>query len=206
MQVCVIDIETTGLNPQVHGITEFGAVMIDLFKPNQMKQFYRWLNPEGYVWSNYCLKLHHEWIGKIVSRQNKDGSFDKEGPEICRDIAQLNFEFRKWLFTECGVEVKDEHGNFDRLVGAGKNFGAFDLQFLLAKKFLDCFRHRSLDPGNLYMVKGDKVPPDLRLCKERAQAEGYGGFYSVEVTHDALSDAVDVAHLLWHKFDLDRKA
>lgn len=202
MQVCVIDLETTGLNQFKHGITEFGAVMIDLFKPGECKQFYRWLNPENYVWSIYCLNLHREWIKVVSSRQQKDGSFTQPAgePYICFGMAELNAHFKQWLWQSCNYEIQKPDGNYDRFVGAGKNFGSFDLQFLEQKGFHSCFKHRSLDPGGLYTIKDDKLPADLRLCKERAIAEGYQGFGKVEVSHSALEDAMDVAHLLWHRF------
>ena len=202
MQVCVIDLETTGLNQFKHGITEFGAVVIDLFEPGKAKQFLRWLNPEGYVWSNYCLKLHAEWIEKIVARQLKDGSFIEVAgqPPILDSVTQLNAQFSWWLWDQCGYELKKPNGSYNRMVGAGKNFASFDLQFLEQKGFHSCFKHRTLDPGGLYTRKGDPVPPQLLDCKKRAVEEGYQGFGKMEVAHAALEDAMDVAHLLWHRF------
>jgi hypothetical protein len=202
MQVLVVDLETTGLNQSKHGITEFGAVLIDLFKPGESKQFLRWLNPDDYVWSNYCLKLHADWIRKVTCRQQKDGSFVDVGgePTIVKDIGILNNHFQSWLWQDCGYQLRKPNGTYERLVGAGKNFASFDLQFLEQKGFHQCFKRRSLDPGGLYTVKGDIVPPQLVDCKKRAIAEGYQGFGKVEVSHSALEDAMDVAHLLWHRF------
>lgn len=86
---------------------------------------------------------------------------------------------------------------------AGKNVGAFDLQWLkryvaVFEKYGELFRHRSLDPGSMYARPEDEKVPGLLKCLERAELEPSG-------YHTALGDAWDVICLIrkhWN-YDLD---
>ncbi len=197
MKAFSVDLETTGLKPGIHGITEFGAVFFDDQKPEQEpKCFYRWLDPEGYVWSNYCLQLHADWIRKCTARclkgQYKIGA---EGePKICHDLLELYDDFYKWL-TELG-QADPTSSRQTRLLGTGKNFGSFDLNFLKQHlNWANIWRHRTLDWVPFYTVKTDEFPPELRVCKERAILMGCPGI-TADVAHNALEDALDVYKLI----------
>lgn len=200
MDFYCVDIETTGLDPSKHGVIAFACVKANLFDASvPLKAFYRWVNPEGMVWTQYCLDLHHEWL-RIINKRIKEKRLtleDSQNPTICANLLLVVTAFRTWLRDECGWE-QDAKGKWPSLIAAGKNFGAFDLQFL--KSYMGMFAHRSLDPAILYMEKGDKKPPDLMECKARAIERGYGGFESTVVSHDALDDAMDVVKLLQFAF------
>lgn len=198
MRYMSVDIETTGLTPTIHGITEFAAILGDTENPNfPIAKFYRWLNPEGYVWSNYCLSLHAHWICRVTHRlATKQIEENDTEPKICSNIVDLATDFMAW-FEQVDLGAYDEFKYKKRgsIVGTGKNFGTFDLQFLKAWKFPDVFRHRTLEWLPLYTRKGDKVPPDLKLCKQRAIEMGCPDLI-VEVAHNALDDAMDVHKLI----------
>lgn len=193
MIIVAIDIETTGLKPRVHGITEFAAVLFDTETNEPARAFYKWLDPEDYVWSRFCLNLHKFWIDRVCNRIDKrqlEATLDE--PEIVANVDDLGAMFKKWLSNN-GLQAP--LGKRLSITATGKNFGAFDLQFLLAKGFPDIFRHRVFEWVNYFHKKTDEVPPDLKTCKERAVAGGYT-WLRTEVAHNALDDALDVMRLI----------
>lgn len=192
MKLVAVDIETTGLDPNRHGIVEFGAVYFDLERSFEPKTIHLQVYPENMVWSAYCLALHRELLNEIINRWGADDKFAPGKPRILESPVLIGLHFRDWLIAVCGQ--KDEQGNYRRTTGAGKNFGSFDLQFLLKSGGCEgIFRHRSLDPTTLYIDPIEDVPPELKLCKERA------GLVP-RVAHRALADAWDVVDLLQIKF------
>jgi len=193
MDIFAIDLETTGLDSSIHGVTEFAAVFGDLWGQRPVKTFYVWINPEGYVWSQYCLDLHAKWLLNVNARI-KAKQFDGD-PIIVPNMQVAFAHFKTWLFTQCDWPVPSQDGKWEKLIAAGKNFGSFDLGFLKKAGWPDIFRHRSLDPTLGYIRRSDKFPPELKVCKERAIADG-AAFESAEVKHSAIADAMDVLDLL----------
>jgi oligoribonuclease len=192
-----IDIETTGLNPLQHSMTEFAAVFTDLRSETISKAFYRHINPENFVWSQYCLGLHGQWLSSMLEAR-KQNKWEVNGVGIVRDTAELINEFCQWLWTECNWPVP-VNGKWKSIVPAGKNFNSFDRRFLEAANFPPMFKHRALDPAMLYTFVQDEEPPSLELCKKRAMDRGCV-FKNPGVAHNALEDADDVALLLQHGF------
>lgn len=194
-----IDIETTGLKPSIHGVTEFAAILFDTNNPSKtLVSFERWLDPEGYVWSNYCLKLHKDWIARVVDRLFQtdalpitDGLMQAE-PPIVQGLTGLWHDFSKWLTL---LGILPVPGSRNRIVPAGKNFGSFDQQFLIHGGFPEIFRHRTADWVPFYQRKNDAFPPELKLCKERAIAMGCPDL-TPDVAHRAYDDALDVVKLI----------
>lgn len=219
LQFYSIDLETTGLDSKKHGVTEFAAVFTDVGNSFQSKTFSRWLDPEDYVWSNFCLRLHAKWIDRVTARIQA-GAFEatETEPKICKNTAELIHDFKTWLFTECNqpppktklipMFINGKKMNFDiveekwaKITAAGKNFGAFDKGFLEEMDWPPMFRHRSFDPTVLYYLKShDDVLPELLTCKKRAIAEGCSLFDQEVVAHAALADAFDVAKLIWWRY------
>jgi len=79
------------------------------------------------------------------------------------------------------------------VVAAGKNFAAFDMDFLYTLPYLEDiirFHHRVVDPGPLYMKPSDEKPPNLSTCMERAE------FNDTETSHTAVDDSIDVVKLI----------
>jgi hypothetical protein len=194
MRFVAVDLETTGLCPKTHGVIEFGAVFADLANSFAPKWFQCWVIPHNFTWDSYCLMLHAKLIQEI------DGRVKDKDPFVYKSLYDVGIAFRQWLHTECGVPLRPEkepNPNFqpiESVVGAGKNFGSFDLQFLLrVESFRNVFKHRSLDPTAYYIKPEDPFPPDLKECKLRA------GFIS-EVAHRGLADAWDIVDLLQKKF------
>jgi hypothetical protein len=194
MQFLAIDIETTGLDDQKHGITEFAAVFTNLAGTEPPKKFYRYINPEDYVWSQYCLRLHADWLRRVLAAREA-GVWECDGVKIVRNADALVTDFTTWLFTECSWPVPDK--KWKSIVPAGKNFYSFDHRFLEAAGFPRMFKRRALDPAIGYIIESDAEPPDMATCKIRAESLGCI-FKHSHVTHNALEDAEDVVALLQH--------
>lgn len=194
MKILSVDLETTGLDAKNHGVIEFAAIHTDTHDVSQAKVFHRWLNPEGYVWSNFCLNLHRDWLSLAIPRIMANQWVVDGLPIICQNKLELFDHYAHFLAQECGLPVVE--GKWPRVTPAGKNFGTFDLSFLKAMSFPVHFRHRTYDPTILYARSTDLELPSLDECKRRAIEEGCGFFKTDKVSHTAVEDAWDVVHLI----------
>lgn len=116
-----IDIETTGLDPDVHQILEFAAVLENGEKFNYL------VKHENYVMSPYCLDLHKDLLPLCI----------KEG----FPVGALGFEFKKWLEFN-GVKIP--------YAVVGANFAGFDGRFLRRAQKFPPWDYHILDIGSLY--------------------------------------------------------
>lgn len=198
MQFLAVDLETTGLDDRKHSITEFAAVFTNLAGTEPPLTFYRYINPEDMVWSQYCLNLHANWLTRVLEAR-KQGKWECDGIPIVKDTETLIREFLNWLYVDCSWPLPDATGKFKSIVPAGKNFFSFDYRFLEAAGFPRVFKRRALDPGLMYITPADAEPPDLSVCKTRAIGEGVK-FKNSHVAHNALEDAEDVVALLQHRY------
>ena len=179
MKYVSLDIETTGLNPEINDILEIGAIVEDtnLKLPKvQCPTFHVYVDHDQVMGDIFALSLNANILKKILElRKEEDRALVKE------DMVVTQFmEFLK----DNGIE---------KVIFAGKNFMGFDLQFL--KKLINFeflkFNHRELDPVVLFTdFRNDVTPPDLTLCKKRANLT------NDTVTHEALDNAWDVIELL----------
>jgi oligoribonuclease (3'-5' exoribonuclease) len=186
MKYCVIDLESTGVNPEIHQIIEFAAVIDDLKdqKPlDLLPKFQTYILHDNYVGESHALAMHTNIFKKLANWQKID-------VRVCRP-ENLFKVFHTFLILH-GYEV--DQSNMIKVNAAGKNFAAFD------KRFLDklpndhvIFRHRTLDPAILYLDPFDDVIPDTKECYLRAGM-------SDEVAHTALDDALGVVKLLRRRF------
>lgn len=193
MQYVSIDIETTGVDPQVNDIIEFAAVVDEIGSNapiDRLQRFHRYIAKDGpYIGDAKALAMHHRIFERI-------GSSDPD----CIEISSLMYAFGNFL-QDCGVSPNKYGKTY--LNVAGKNFGSFDMQFLLCKIAPEhwngiVFRQRFLDPSIMYLQKGDVCVPDLATCVDRMQAES--GERSSWSHHTAMDDALQVVRLIRHKF------
>lgn len=98
--------------------------------------------------------------------------------------------FSNWWYTINGFTLP-------KITAAGKNFASFDLPFILKtpKSNLIEIRHRSIDPGTLWMKPTDEKVPNTKECMCRAGIDG-------EVAHTAVEDAIVVIKLIRKKYGL----
>jgi len=180
-----IDLETTGLDPVKNQILEFGAVIEDTnnIKPiEELPKFQVYIDNGDLIHGNpYALQMNANILKRIATFE--------EG-YVYTEPKYLGELFHSFL-KQNGFKL-DELSKI-KINVAGKNFGAFDLQFLNNcenfNNFID-IRHRIIDPAMLYVNwKTDESLPNLKECKDRANVDG-------EVTHNAIDDAIDVIKTL----------
>lgn len=210
-----IDIETTGLDPEVNQIVEVGAVYDTrgyagvgsgpaIVECRSLPKFRAVLMHDELVINPYCANLHKDlWeemlkatVGTLSDAHNAKGI-------ITHYVKPQDFErvFHKWL---CGVidnTLRDEDFHPESPVTinvAGKNPAGFDIPFLLElpewSNELVKFRRRIIDPAMLCFVEEtDTELPDLQTCLDRCSIDS-------TVKHTAVEDALDVIKILRRKW------
>ena len=185
MKYISIDLETTGLDPKNNQILEFGAVIEDtnnLLPLDELPTFQIYVdNGNEIVGNPFALQMNHAILKRIATYEE---GYTYTDPE------HLGFHFASFLR---GNGFLPEDNGKIKIQVAGKNFGAFDLQFLNnCEAFNDIVQisHRIIDPAMFYTRwHEDESIPNLTICKERAGVDG-------EVTHNAVEDATDVIEVL----------
>ena len=189
MNYVSIDLECTGLDEQTCQIIEFAAVLDDLScahppHVDKLPSFHCYFPRDSYVGEPYALSMHSTIFRRIAER----GLEENRNKYNFLSADHFGNSFKKFLLNN-GYTA--EH---DKVVinAAGKNFAAFDLQFLKYQsdflKHIDV-RSRILDPGMLFLNNNDNQIPGMKECKLRAGMDGF-------VSHDAMSDAKDVVMLM----------
>lgn len=165
-----IDIETTGLDPSYCQILEFAAVIDDGRPIGQLPTFHRYVKHDRIQGEAFALNMNAELLMRCMHGVPVD---------------QFAAGFPHFLASH-GIDIEN-------VVVAGKNFAAFDLQFLNRVRIGVQFHHRFLDPAMLYWRYGE-MPPNTKTCLERAGLDS-------DVKHEALEDAFDVIRLIRAAFD-----
>lgn len=181
-----IDLETTGLDPEENQILEFGAVIEDTSKClpyDELPKFQVYIDNGDLIKGNaFALQMNHAILKRIATFEDGYTYIDPE------DLGDFFAHFLEENGFKRNTDTEKFHINV-----AGKNFGAFDLQFLNNNfNFNEDIKisHRIIDPAMLYVDwSADKSIPNLLQCKERAGVAG-------EVTHNAVDDAIDVIKVL----------
>lgn len=205
MIYCSIDIETTGLDSDVHQMIEFAAIIEDSNNPKpyeETKKYRRILlaDDRQYVFSSYAAKINAGLISQISDIENGMGAEFENNPFLTQAAFgshELIGDFKIWLLAN---GFKENEKGVVEIVAAGKNFASFDKRFIEAIGRLTLesygikFAHRALDPTLGYIDwSNDKTPPSTDTCKKRANIKG-------EVLHNALADAWDVILLLRQQY------
>lgn len=186
MKYLSLDIETTGLDPDICDILEIGAYVEDtdnILPREKLPCYHRYINKEIYRGDPFALHMNAHIFGKLL---------EAKGTSKAVTIYDVEAEFKYFLDK-----------NFEkRVVVAGKNVAGFDLPFLSKlpnwKNGIK-LSHRVIDVGMLFFdPRLDTVPPDLKLCKQRAGLPEH-------VSHEALDDAWDVIQLMRVKYNLTPK-
>ena len=175
MIVASIDVETSGLDPATSDLLSVGLVIFNTnttFLAPIITQ--EWLVDHDHIKGHpIALKINANLIQRI---SNNEGT----------GIQTISRELY------CYLEQRN-----CRLTFAGKNFSSFDNEFL--KRHMPQWSdirmlggHRTLDPGSMFAIASDVVPPDLKTCCERA-----GVIYNSVYAHSALYDANLVAQCIF---------
>lgn len=151
MRLCVIDLETTALDPTEGLILEIAAKVVDLpsTDPEILFEFYTLVRDPVLVGDHGALAMNSELLREID--EHKDWLPTSEEAAI---------QFGNWIDTYAGEST---------WVPAGKQVGAFDLQWLKEHGFRsEKLDHRCVDAGNLFLRETDVRPPSLADCFRRA--------------------------------------
>ncbi|MDX1370988.1 MAG: exonuclease domain-containing protein [Nitrososphaeraceae archaeon] len=172
-----IDIETGGLDPKEYSLLEVAMVYYNSDEPNSLyKHISHHIKEDVYRISQYCLEMHTN--NHLLETLAKN--------------AVLYAHQAESLF----INFIEEHTKDEKFIVIGKNFGAFDYQWLkiympnLAKKL----GYRFLDIGSLFLTSQDMEIPNSDECLKRA-----GRKHSIN--HTALSDAIDIMDLALFKLN-----
>lgn len=185
MKYVVIDIETTGVDPENNQILEFGAVIEDSANPlpiEEIPKFKCIVNHKSITGSPFAINMNARIFNilaefhsaKEIELRNK---IAKEHNIL--DTRSMCIYFASWV---------RENGLLGPINIAGKNYAVFDKLFLDQteswKYEVNCER-RFLDPSILFVDwEKDIKLPSLDDCLQRAGIP-------TQVTHDALQDAID---------------
>lgn len=172
-----VDLETTGLNPDTCDIVEFAAQVYSTQAATPVETWpflHCYMDQEEWRGETYALSMHAEAFHRIAAH---------EPGYLYIDPQALGETFQRFL---TGQNI------LGKVTVAGKNFGAFDLQFLRRFPYImgDMFHHRSLDPAMMFFQQDDTEISTLQMCLNRAGLD-------TKVQHTALEDARDVAKLIW---------
>ena len=184
MRYLSVDIETTGLSPSNHQIIEFAAVLEDTSNNTPVDKLPCWVTYFDHpqlLCDPYCVANFK--LSEIISKTLAIKKGATPGNIVNTD--SFAKAFLTWV-TGLGLLAAGQ-----RLTFAGKNVGAFDIQFLRRLYDFDRlipYNHRYLDPAVLYVSEEDAALPDMSECLKRA-----GLHYPV--AHTALADARDVIRL-----------
>jgi len=217
MKYVSIDIETSGLNPDMKNVLSIRAIIEDTTKKlpfEKIPKINAIVLQHTIQGSPRAITMNKEIIGMIGDYLEGDNEtkkrLEEESGYIFCDEDNVVQKFYDFLWANgymmhverlTQVRVIDGftfpvfNGNTPPITlnVAGKNFGTFDKLFLEDlpwwKKLIRT-RQRVIDPSILFVDwSEDNALPSLIKCKERAGVEGI-------VTHNALEDAWDVVELL----------
>lgn len=194
MKYISIDIETSGLDPNMHDILEIAAVLEDTSNPLPIKDlpvFHYHINKlTPYCVDPKAIKIHGRNILADISYKIENNS-----PYICYPD-EIFTRLSNFLYSQNYKDYKEAF----YLNVAGKNFSTFDLRFLqkIEKTHWSNinFRSRIIDPAILYFdIQKDDQLPNMETCLERANIKE-------KVTHNAIDDAIQVIKLIRKKYKI----
>jgi len=158
--------------------------------------FYVTYPDDNYKGNAYAMAMNSEIIGIIANRHNHPSRLISKD-ETFVPVDMVDRYMHEWLASF--ASEPDQISLSGKILAAGKNFSGFDLPFLKSigvgnKDSKTRFHHRCLDPATLFFdPEIDDVPPSLEECLRRSGIDK-------EVTHHALSDAIDVINVLRYSF------
>lgn len=210
MKYISIDLETSGLDEHTNQILEFSAIIDDSENPLSFEdspKFTAYLCHEKIVGDVIALSMNRDLITLIsnyvmnettVEPLNKNHTL--EYVSSGHIYANLLYRFNTWLVgndilpTQSERNIRKDRGEapFDKFTVAGKNFNAFDRNFLKAQCYgiFKLFRTRAIDPATHYLKHNDTELPNLTECLKRA------GLGEPTNLHNGLADCWDVIRLV----------
>lgn len=185
MQYISVDIETTGLNPEICKIIQFAAVIDNGAPLEELPRFEKLLLQLNgvYPFNLQALEMNRNIVAKISEIQSKIK--DKQ----TQLLSNWCYDYELVDHFLCFIA---RHGlKHEKITFAGKNFANFDLRFLekLPGWCKVNMHHRIIDPGSMFMLPTDPGLPDLKTCLERCGLPN-------AIAHNALDDALQVVQVI----------
>ena len=184
MKLFSIDLETTGVDPINDQILEFGAVYLDT-ETKQSSEFRRIIHRDRIAGNPIAIEMNADLILELAEALRNPGMLENE--KFCHedDLYSEFAAFVRPIVPEGSINV------------VGKNFAAFDLNFLLE---LDCswnklIRRRILDPAMYFTEPFNEKMPNLTECLSMIGLEPTN-------LHTALGDCHDVLRLMCYSWDV----
>lgn len=190
MRYVSIDLETTGLDPEINQVIEFGAVIEDTLHMEipveELPTFHTFIVHKVYHCNPYAAAINQRVFQAIADKH----------PD-CITERQLEGGFRAFL-RKNGFEPAPSTQKFI-IIAAGKNFRSFDYPFLTKiygfkpnmRPLFVQFHRRTIDPMMYFLRPNDDMPPSTDMCLDRAG-------YPSDLNHDAVEDAQNVIRLVRH--------
>lgn len=181
MRYVSIDIETTGLNPELDQILSFAAVVEDtesLPPVEELPKFTARIKHRRITGTAYALHLNAELIKSI-----SESSTDCVASDVYDSAEEVVRNFKKFITPYLNHKGK--------IITAGKNAAGFDIPFLtkFSPQLIEVFDHRVLDPGSLFFDPRNDTILGLGRLKETLGLDPH-------VAHTAYEDALDVIRVL----------
>jgi DNA polymerase III alpha subunit (gram-positive type) len=183
-----LDIETTGLDDNMHQVLEIGAVFNDFTKPvRECDTFRAVVDPgENIVGSAYALQMNVSLLREIA---------DGAGVPLDEALECLSL----WLARR-GIT------NENKTTLVGKNLGSFDVQFL-RDNFewpQNLFGYRYLDVGSMWSTPHG-VRGQAELCKSLAAkyklvGEAHTAVYDAQISLALAREKWAIEDLDWERF------
>jgi len=197
MKYVALDIESTGLDTEKDQVLQIGIVIDDLADPkplNELPTLNLYVQQDRYEGSAFALQMNNNIMkvlagvkelpeGAIMTSQKQieGGVFlDEDGRVVATNNPVLDFFYRNLGTLQ------------DKITVAGKNAAGFDIP-MLPKSITNCFDHRVIDVGSIYLEKDDEKVPGLTKCLQRAGV-------NFAISHDALGDAFSVVECIRYRF------
>lgn len=184
MPYAALDLETTGLDPSTHQILEIGCVIeTDWVTPVESLPTFRAIVDNGnIVGESKALAMNAALIAELAA-------CDKYN---LKPVYVVLGELINWIKAQNPNPV---------VTFAGKNFGAFDLQFLKRSAIpwsTFRYKHRFIDVGNLFWNPAkDDCLPDLATCVSRTGV-------TPRKLHSAIEDCrsvIECVRAYWEDLD-----
>lgn len=183
MRYLSLDLETSGLDHEMHELLELGMADCRTDEEHPRHSLSVIIVHEHVMVDTYVAVMHKDLWEELQVAKEALGDKNTVWRGLHDNVnTQLHTYFCKpdylYQVIEEWLAAIEYEGTWT--VG-GKNV-AFDLDFLM--KHCDFkVRHRRLDPMMLYIQHDDEKPPSLKQCLERAG-------YEDEVPHRAVEDAM----------------
>lgn len=150
-------------------VLEIGVARGEIYDNSPLDTWHCYVDHDELCINSFVLNMNRELLQEMHEiRQTKPSKL------ILPD--KVFSLFQQWLSSICECFPS-------QLIACGRNFNAFDLQFLKRLGFINTFRHRIVDPTVLFMRRGDEYPPSLEESAKRAGL-------SPKEEHRAMPDAI----------------